>query len=83
VPAVPADAWPRLWLDAGDHDGDLGSIRHFEEILTANNVPHEWHIYSGDHTERYWQAHVVEYLGWYAEAFRAASGASPEATATP
>jgi enterochelin esterase-like enzyme len=71
IPAVPAEGWPRLWVDAGDRDGDLGPIRRFENLLTYYRVPHEWHIYSGDHTEAYWQAHVSEYLKWYAEGFAA------------
>jgi len=70
VPAVPASAWPRLWMDAGDRDGDLGTIRSFEALLTMYAVPHEWHVYTGDHTNAYWQAHVAEYLQWYADGFR-------------
>jgi len=69
VDAVPSYAWPRLWLDAGDRDGNLGTIRSFEALLTDREIPHEWHLYAGDHTDPYWQAHVVEYLRWYVEAF--------------
>ncbi len=76
IPAVPEEGWPRLWLDAGDHDGDLGSIRRFEALLTFYRVPHEWHIYSGDHTEAYWGGHVTEYLAWYADGFRSVGGAT-------
>jgi enterochelin esterase-like enzyme len=83
IPAVPEEAWPRLWLDAGDHDGDLGSIRRFEALLTANRVPHEWHIYSGDHSESYWQSHVTEYLQWYAEGFRTPTAQASVPTPTP
>jgi enterochelin esterase-like enzyme len=83
IPVVPADAWPRLWMDAGDRDGDLGSIRRFEDLLTYYRVPHEWHIYSGDHTEAYWQAHVTQYLRWYAEGFEALSVDPDTATPTP
>ena len=83
IPAVPASAWPRLWLDAGDRDGDLGSIRRFEALLTMHAVPHEWHIYAGDHTNTYWQAHVVQYLQWYAEGFGQPASQSVDATPTP
>ena len=40
VAAVPSNAWPRLWLDAGDHDGDLGKIQAFEVMLTNYAAPH-------------------------------------------
>ncbi len=33
-------------------------------------LAHEWHLYSGDHTERYWGAHVEEYIRWYAEQWK-------------
>jgi enterochelin esterase-like enzyme len=83
IPAVPDEAWPRLWMDAGDRDGDLGSIRRFEQLLTHSRVPHEWHIYSGDHTEAYWRRHIVEYLRWYADGFRAPTAPSAAPTPTP
>ncbi len=66
VRAVPSNSWPRLWLDAGDRDGELGDVRRFEGLLTAYEVAHEWRLYTGDHTEPYWHAHIVEYLQWYA-----------------
>jgi enterochelin esterase-like enzyme len=83
VPAVPASAWPRLWIDAGDRDGDLGNIRGFEALLIMYAVPHEWHIYAGDHTNAYWQAHLIEYLQWYADGFNEQAPPLPNATATP
>jgi len=83
VAAVPSKAWPRLWLDAGDHDGDLGKIQMFEIMLTTYGAPHEWHLNSGDHTDRYWQAHVAQYLQWYAEGFGAPNLPSEDAVATP
>jgi enterochelin esterase-like enzyme len=83
IPAVPTEAWPRLWMDAGDRDGDLGSIRRFEELLTVNRVPHEWHIYGGDHTEAYWRRHIIEYMQWYAEGFRAPTVPAAISAPTP
>ena len=83
VAAVPSKGWPRLWLDAGDHDGDLGKIRAFEELLTHYEAPHEWHLYTGDHSNSYWQKHVVQYLEWYGEGFAALSVDPMEGTPTP
>ena len=65
--AIPVGNMPRVWLDIGD--GDTENITHsaefFEGLLTERNIPHEWHIYPGDHSEEYWSAHVEEYLRWY------------------
>jgi enterochelin esterase-like enzyme len=83
VAAVPSGSWPRLWIDAGDRDGELGKIRAFEALLTAYEVPHVWGMYTGDHTDAYWHAHVTEYLHWYAEAFSDTGSPSPQAAATP
>ena len=58
---------PRLWFDIGDRDTELGSGQLLEEILTRNNYIHEFHLFSGDHTEKYWRAHVEQYLRWYAQ----------------
>ena len=40
-----------------------------ESLLTGYNLPHEWHIFTGYHEEAYWQAHVAQYLRWYAQAW--------------
>jgi len=70
IRAVPAASWPRFWIDAGDRDKGLSSIMQFENLLSYYQVPHEWHMYNGDHSEGYWGAHVAEYLQWYAEAWK-------------
>lgn len=81
IKELPAESWPRLWIDAGDRDGELGKIRHFETMLALRQVPHDWRMYVGDHTDAYWQAHVVEYLQWYVDGF-GMEDAQP-GTATP
>jgi len=67
IRAIPSDSLPRIWIDAGDQDKELGSIRQFESLLSSDQVPHEWHMYNGDHTENYWHAHVTEYIQWYTD----------------
>jgi enterochelin esterase-like enzyme len=81
--AMPSKSWPRLWLDGGDHDGELGNILRFESLLNAYEVPHEWRLYTGDHTENYWHAHLDQYLEWYAEQFSLAAAPAPDATRAP
>lgn len=73
IRAVPSDSWPRIWIDAGDQDKELGTITQFESLLSYYQVLHEWHLYTGDHSESYWHAHVEEYLQWYAAGWNADS----------
>lgn len=67
IAAIPPASWPRLWIDIGDHDSELGPTRQFENILAGMEFPHEFHLFSGDHTENYWSQHVEEYLRWYVQ----------------
>ncbi len=57
---------PRIFLDIGDHDRGLAGAEILEAQLTAANIPHEWHLNMGYHTDSYWSAHVEAYLRWYA-----------------
>ena len=65
---IPVESFPRVYLDIGDHDRPevLESAIWFEELLTDRGIPHEWHLFSGEHNEAYWQSHVEQYLRWYA-----------------
>lgn len=65
--AVPPASWPRLFLDMGDNDTELGFNLQFERLLTDMGIPHAWYLYPGAHDELYWSAHVEEYLRWYAQ----------------
>jgi enterochelin esterase-like enzyme len=67
--AIPSEALPRIYLDIGEKDRPsiLDSAMWFEKLLTEKGIPHEWHLFPGYHEEAYWQAHVKDYLRWYAE----------------
>jgi len=67
IAAIPEEARPRLWMDAGDNDRELESIMALEETLVKTGYLHQFHLYTGDHSEGYWSAHVMDYLRWYAE----------------
>lgn len=69
IRSIPAESRPRVWLDMGDVDFEWRSILEFEAMLTANDYPHEFQRYIGDHSEIYWGLHVKDYLNWYAEAW--------------
>ena len=53
--------------NAGSNDSEYNVVVPFEHFLSDNNIPHEWHEYQGWHDEKYWSAHVKEYLIWYAQ----------------
>ncbi len=65
---IPPAALPRIYLDIGDKDrlSIMESAVWFENLLNEEGIPHEWHLYPGYHEEAYWEAHVEEYLRWYA-----------------
>ncbi len=67
IQAIPPASRPRIFMDIGEDDQELVSTQQIESIFTQFDIPHEWHLYSGDHTEEYWSAHVEEYIRWYAE----------------
>ncbi len=62
---IPEETRPLIWIDIGDADPGLGDSILFEELLRQNEYIHEFHRFSGDHTENYWGAHVKDYLRWY------------------
>jgi enterochelin esterase-like enzyme len=68
IDQIPIESFPRLYLDIGDRDRPevLESAHWFEELLTDKSIPHEWHLFSGEHEESYWQAHLEQYIRWYA-----------------
>jgi len=65
IRAIPPKPYPRIWLDTGDEDKELDFNTLFESTLAYYGIPHEFHVYSGAHTEDYWSQHVEEYLRWY------------------
>jgi enterochelin esterase-like enzyme len=68
--AIPISSRPDIFMDIGDNDQELEMASQVEGMFTEADVPHEWHLYSGDHTEKYWRAHVEEYIRWYAEQWK-------------
>ena len=64
---IPSTARPRVFMDIGDNDQELEMAQVVETEFNNAGLTHEWHLYSGAHTEEYWSAHVEEYIQWYAE----------------
>ena len=63
---IPPSSRPRVFMDIGDNDPELTMAQLVEAQFSEYGLSHEWHLYSGAHTEEYWSAHVEEYLQWYA-----------------
>ncbi len=66
IPAIPASSRPTIFMDIGDNDQELTMAQQIESQFNDYDIPHEWHLYNGAHTEDYWGAHVEEYIRWYA-----------------
>ncbi|MBN2118911.1 MAG: hypothetical protein JW730_20245 [Anaerolineales bacterium] len=64
---IPPDARPRVFMDLGDNDPERARASQVEAQFNDFGLFHEWHLYTGGHTEEYWGAHVQEYIQWYAE----------------
>jgi enterochelin esterase-like enzyme len=64
---IPADSRPHIYMDIGDNDPEIPTASQVENQFNDFGLTHEWHLYSGAHTEEYWSAHVDEYIHWYIE----------------
>jgi len=62
-----------IWVDIGTKDGWYGPAEAFHRQLDGASVPHEWHVFSGDHDDAYWQAHAGDYLRFYSKSFGTAT----------
>ena len=67
---IPPSSRPRVFMDIGDNDQELEMAQRVETQFNDFRLTHEWHLYSGAHTEDYWSAHVEEYIRWYAEGWK-------------
>jgi enterochelin esterase-like enzyme len=70
IRSIPREDRPQLWLDVGDSDMELGRVLQLEEILLDNEYLHEFHRFTGDHSEVYWNAHLWTYMRWYVQAWQ-------------
>lgn len=66
IRAIPDGKLPRIWIDAGTRDFIADAARVWKNRLDDYQVPHEWHLLPGSHTEKYWSGNVTTYLRWYA-----------------
>jgi enterochelin esterase-like enzyme len=64
---IPSSSRPRVFMDIGDNDQELTMASQVESQFNEYGLSHEWHLYTGAHTEEYWSAHAEEYIQWYAQ----------------
>jgi enterochelin esterase-like enzyme len=66
---LPIEESVRIYMDVASEDRpEIGESAAFlEGLLTQYDIPHEWHMFTGEHEEEYWQAHVEDYLRWYTQ----------------
>jgi S-formylglutathione hydrolase FrmB len=57
-----------VWIDGGSHDAFHDADAAFVSLLRARGVRVDYHVWPGGHTASYWQAHMGEYLRFYASA---------------
>lgn len=67
---IPPRSRPRVFMDIGDNDQELEMAQQVETQFNDFRLTHEWHLYSGAHTEEYWSAHLEEYMRWYTEGWK-------------
>jgi enterochelin esterase-like enzyme len=54
-PAKAAQMLKLLWISCGDHDGLIFISQRTHAYLKKNNVPHVWHVDSGEHDFAVWK----------------------------
>lgn len=64
---LPAGQKPSFYVDAGNNDPDLAVIQTIVQWIDNQNLEYEWHANVGFHDEKYWRAHLPDYLRWYGE----------------
>lgn len=56
----------RIYIDAGENDWYIEGQQELHAILAARGIVHYYLINPGTHDDAYWQAHVGEYVAFYA-----------------
>jgi enterochelin esterase-like enzyme len=72
---LPADRVPAIYFDIGEGDAGRRSAVWLDQVFTWFKVEHTYILRPGAHSEKYWSAHVAEYLLFYAAGWQAAVAA--------
>jgi len=73
---------PALYIDIGDEDGQRQSAFWLHQVFSSFNFAHTYLVQPGGHSEKYWSAHLADYLRFYAAIWRPGQATpTPSATA--
>jgi S-formylglutathione hydrolase FrmB len=63
-----------IYLNCGRDDqyGFAKGAKALDELLSAKGIRHEFHLYSGDHSARYFLGHIAETLEFHSRVFEQA-----------
>jgi enterochelin esterase-like enzyme len=76
---IPVESRPALWIDIGMRDSLFPAAQSLIAGLQDNGIAITIQINEGDHLDEYWEAHLEDYLRWYASNWRPISlGQPPE-----
>lgn len=75
---LPPGQMPAFYFDVGDGDRQIQSSIWFDQVLTWFKVEHTYLRQPGGHSEKYWSAHVGDYLRFYAADWRFAPASAPD-----
>jgi enterochelin esterase-like enzyme len=64
---TPPKDLPVTLIDIGRNDREVQSALEFANQLDRYNLPHEFYLFNGEHTEAYWTDHLEFYLRWYTQ----------------
>jgi enterochelin esterase-like enzyme len=70
----------KIWIDDGQDDDWMPVVSSFQQMLQAQGISDEWHVYSGGHEGTYWSTHVVDYLQFYSKALTGTPKPAPTPT---
>ena len=62
---IPKEDYPAVFMDIGRDDPEWQTAQAFADQLDKFQVPHQWYLFTGGHTETYWASHLELYLRWY------------------
>jgi S-formylglutathione hydrolase FrmB len=62
-----------VWIDGGSNDPFYDADAAFISLLRARDANVTYHVWPGGHTASYWDAHMAEYLRFYASALSGCS----------
>ena len=65
IQRIPDEEIPAIYIDTGINDTYLNAATALNEELNQFQIPHEWHLNEGRHTQEYWSENLPNYMEWY------------------